>query len=199
MRIPRASSRYRAPSARRFCIGGPWLPSRASGRSCVEPGPQGRAEDEVSQACRGRSGTAGFTLIEMLVTLAIMGIATALALGGMGSISAGRRMAFTSDVIAAEIDRLRVEAMRTGRRGRLVFELGAERFLSSRPGAGAISTHGAQVTMETRPGGKVDPGEIWLLPDGSSTGGRIVLAAQGGGVVLSVSALTGLVRRGDLP
>ena len=187
------------PSARRCRNGGPRLPSAALEGNGVKPGPPGPAADEASGARRDRSGTAGFTLIEMLVTLAIMGIATALALGGMSSISAGRRLAFASDVIAAEIDRLRVEAMRTGQRGRLVFEPGAERFLSSRPGSGSISTHGAQVTVETRPGGKVDPGEIWLLPDGSSTGARIVLSAQGSGVVLSVSALTGLVRRGDLP
>ncbi|GJD79496.1 prepilin-type N-terminal cleavage/methylation domain-containing protein [Methylobacterium gregans] len=141
----------------------------------------------------GAGGTAGFTLVEMLVTLAVLALALTLASRSLGGMPAGQRPARLSGAIAAEIGLLRAEALRTGRSASLVFDAAGGRFLSSRPGAGPIAAP-LHVTVEAAGG---EPGEIRLLPDGSSTGGRIVLRDAAAQSIVSVSALTGRVRRDE--
>ena len=151
---------------------------------------------------RGEGGAGpsdGFTLVEMLVTLAVLGLAAAVAFQSLGRGALDRRAAALSETVAAEIDRLRAEAIRSGRGGRLAFEPGAGLFLSSRPGAAPIPARGVRVAVEGGVPERPLPGEIRLLPDGSSTGGRIVFSAGAEGRILTVSALTGRVRRGEGP
>ncbi|AWN54785.1 prepilin-type N-terminal cleavage/methylation domain-containing protein [Methylobacterium sp. 17Sr1-1] len=142
---------------------------------------------------------AGFTLVEMLVTMAIMGLAAGVAFQSLGPGALDRRTLLVSETVAAEIGRLRAEAIRTGRAGRLAFEPQARLFTSSRPGAPPIPVGGLAVAVEPGPVGRPVPGEVRLMPDGSSTGGRILLAGGGTRRALSVSALTGRVRREDGP
>ncbi len=144
-------------------------------------------------------GEAGFTLVEMLVTMAILGLAAGVAFQSLGPGALDRRTLLVSETVAAEIGRLRAEAIRTGRAGRLAFEPQARLFVSSRPGAVPIPVGGLAVAVEPGPVGRPVPGELHLLPDGSSTGGRILLAAGSARRILSVSALTGRVRREDGP
>ncbi|KMO37193.1 hypothetical protein VQ02_13945 [Methylobacterium variabile] len=144
-------------------------------------------------------GQDGFTLVEMLVTMAILALAAGVAFQSLGTGALDRRAALVSETVAAEIGRLRAEAIRSGRAGRLAFEPQAARFTSSRPGAPPIPVGGVAVAVEAGPVGRPMPGEVRLLPDGSSTGGRIVLASGGSRRILSVSALTGRVRREEGP
>lgn len=142
---------------------------------------------------------AGFTLVEMLVTMAIMGLAAGVAFQSLGPGALDRRTLLVSETVAAEIGRLRAEAIRTGQAGRLAFEPRARLFTSSRPGAPPIPVGGLAVAVEPGPVGRPVPGEVRLLPDGSSSGGRILIAGGGTRRALSVSALTGRVRREDGP
>ena len=132
---------------------------------------------------------AGFTLVEMLVTLVIVGLAVAVASHSAGS-GAGRRADRLAAALGAEIGLLRAQALRTGETARLVLDPETGRFLSSRPGAAPIATAPLAVLVEAG-----TPGEIRLLADGSSSGGRILLGSPGAGVVLSVGALTARVHR----
>ncbi|WP_238189695.1 pilus assembly FimT family protein [Methylobacterium frigidaeris] len=141
----------------------------------------------------------GFTLVEMLVTMAILALAAGVAFQSLGPGALDRRTLLASETIAAEIGRLRAEAIRSGRAGRLAFEPQGHLFTSSRPGAPPIPVGGLAVAVEPGPIGRPTPGEVRLLPDGSSTGGRILLGGGGTRRVLSVSALTGRVRREDGP
>lgn len=155
--------------------------------------------DRVSAAVSTRGGktaggTDGFTLVEMLVILAIMGIAVTMAARSMGG-GADRRALHVADAIAAEIGRLRADALRSGRSGRLVFEPPTGRFLSSRAGMAPIGAAALRVSVEADGPDRAVPGEIRFLPDGSSTGGRIVLDTGAARLVVTVSALTGRVRR----
>ncbi|GJE67022.1 hypothetical protein LNAOJCKE_4246 [Methylorubrum aminovorans] len=150
---------------------------------------------------RQESGCDGFTLIEMLVTLAILAAAVALGTRSVVLGETARQPGRIADRVAAEIDRLRAEALRTGRTGRLVYDAEASRFLSSRPGAAPIPAESLHVSVAVPPSSWGAPGEIRLLPDGSASGGRIVLAAPGAGfgATVTVAPLTGRVRREPQP
>lgn len=145
-----------------------------------------------------RAACDGFTLIEMLVTLAILAIAVTLGTRSVVLAEATRQPGRIAGRVAAEIDRLRAEALRTGQTSHLVYDPEAGRFLSSRPGAAPISAEALQVSVDVPPSGRGAPGEIRLLPDGSASGGRILLLAQragtGAGAVVIVAPLTGRVR-----
>jgi|GEM_PF-5846309 len=161
-------------------------PRAATGKGRVATVPAGRP-------IRSAAATAGFTLVEMLVTLAILGLAAGLALQFAGGFGAGRHAQRLSEVIAGEIGLLRAEALRSGLTTRLAFDAGSGRFLSSRAGAVQIPTAPLPVRIETtETGGK--PAEIRFLPDGGSSGGRIILGPPGG-VVLTIGTLTARVGR----
>ena len=147
----------------------------------------------------GSSGQDGFTLVEMLVTLAVLGLAATVAFQSLGRGALDRRAATVSETVAAEIDRLRAEAIRSGRGARLAFEPRDNLFVSSRPGAAPIPARSVQIVVEGGTPERPVPGEIRLLPDGSSTGGRIHFAAGTERRTLTVSALTGRVRRAEAP
>lgn len=141
---------------------------------------------------RSAAATAGFTLVEMLVTLAILGLAAGVAVQFAGGFGAGRRAQRLSEVLAGEIGLLRAEALRSGLTARLTFDPESGRFLSSRSGAGPIPTAPLPVRIVTAEAGA--PAEIRFLPDGGSSGGRIILGPPGG-VVLTVGTLTAHVSR----
>ncbi|MFF8801540.1 MULTISPECIES: GspH/FimT family pseudopilin [unclassified Methylobacterium] len=136
----------------------------------------------------------GFTLIEMLVTLAILALAATLGSRSIVLAEGTRQPGRIAGSIAAEIDRLRAEAIRTGQTVRLVYDPEAGRFLSSRPGAAPIPAEALQVSVTVPASGRGAPGEIRLLPDGSASGGRIALLGRRAGAVVTVAPLTGRVR-----
>lgn len=127
-----------------------------------------------------RAGDAGFTLVAMLVVLAISGPAAGLAAQFAGGFDAGRRAKRLSGVIAAEIGLLRAEVLRSGRTTRLALEPETGRFLSSWADAAPIPTAPIPVRVA---GAGAEAGlspEIRFLPDGGSSGGRITIGGHGG-------------------
>ncbi len=143
---------------------------------------------------RSAGGADGFTLIEMLVTLAILALAVTFGARSIVVAQSARQPARVAAILAAELDRLRAEALRSGTTGRLAYDPDVGRFLSSRPGAPPIPAEALQVAVEVPPSGRPVPDEIRLLPDGSASGGRILLQAPRGGATVTVAPLTGRVR-----
>ncbi|MCJ2015119.1 Tfp pilus assembly protein FimT/FimU [Methylobacterium sp. J-076] len=149
---------------------------------------------------QGAGGDAGFTLVEMLVTLVIVGIAASVAFQFAGAGSAGgRRAARLSTALGAEIGLLRAQAIRSGQPTQLVFEAATGRFFSSRPGAAPIATAPLPILVQVEETPSATPGEIRFLPDGGSSGGRIVIGSARDGAVLTVGALIGRARREAAP
>lgn len=148
----------------------------------------------------GKEEAAGFTLVEMLVTLVIVGFAATVAyqFAGVGAAGAKRADRIAAS-LGAEIAMLRAQAIRTGQATRIVFEPEAGRFLSSRPGAAPIATAPLPVTVQVEDGIAASPGEIRFLPDGGSSGGRIVIGPGRGGSVLTVGAMIGRAHREAIP
>ena len=140
---------------------------------------------------------AGFSLVEMLVVLAILALAAGLGLPAIGALLPAQRLSAATEAVAGEIALLRTEALRTGRVTRLVFDPEANRFLSSRPGAPGLAMAGVRTRVETPTMSRTEAGEIRFLPDGGSTGARITLTGPGGARTLTVSRATGAVRRAE--
>jgi type II secretion system protein H len=147
-----------------------------------------------------RRQAAGFTLIEMLVVLAILALAVGIGLPSLANLVPQQRLNGTAEALSAELGLLRAEALRTGRFTALVFDPAGNVFLSSRSGATPLSVASLRVSVEIDSTSRAAPGEIRFLPSGGSTGGRIRLTGPSGSRLFDISRVTGSVHRAaDLP
>ncbi|MCJ2048003.1 GspH/FimT family pseudopilin [Methylobacterium sp. J-078] len=143
-----------------------------------------------------RTAEDGFSLVEMLVVLAILGLAAATSGPALDALVPARRLERAAETLRAEMDLLRGEALRTGRTARLVLDGPNNRFLSSRPGVAPIPV-AAVLRVDVPRSRWGGPGEIRFLADGSASGGRIALTRGRASRALVVSPLTGLVHDGE--
>jgi len=145
------------------------------------------------------SGAAGFTLIEMIVVLAIMAFALVLIVGYKPPWSRGFEIRTTAAEIAAHLRLARSEAIATNRP--IAFELDLRRH-RYRAGMAPPRPLPAELALRLLTiGGQrenADVGAIRFNPDGSSTGGRIVLADGSQRVAVGVDWLTGRVTIADV-
>jgi general secretion pathway protein H len=148
---------------------------------------------------RPAAGAAGFTLLEILVVLAIVGFALVLVVGYRPPWS----RAFAVDTIAAELSSelrlVRSEAIAENRPVALELDVKGHRY---RGGSAAPRPLPASLSIQvlTIAGQRQDAevGSIRFNPDGSSTGGRIVLAEGARRVAIGVDWLTGRVSVADV-
>ena len=136
---------------------------------------------------------AGFTLIEMLVVLVILGLTVALIVSRGPARSTGFDMRATAGDIAQQLRLARSEAIATDRLTRFTLDT-ADRRYETNGVAGPLLPPEVAVAMTTVTGGKPRPlGAITFTPDGSSSGGRVVLVAGPNTVAIIVDWLTGRV------
>ncbi|TGE01038.1 GspH/FimT family pseudopilin [Methylobacterium nonmethylotrophicum] len=146
-----------------------------------------------------RRTSAGFTLIEMLVVLAVLAVSAALVPLAVGPVRERNLLARSSASLADLIARARATAIRDGRTTRLVFDLehrtvllaGTSRRVRLDPSLDLILTTAQEAERDGRRA-------LLFLPDGTATGGRLRVTIAGGrapGRSLSVSWLTGAVSR----
>ena len=142
---------------------------------------------------------AGFTLLEILVVLAILGFSIVLLVGYRPPWSRG----FDVDTIAAELASqlrlVRSEAIAGNRTIAMEFDLASHRYrvgsTAPQPLPTALSIELLTIAGE-RQGAAA--GGIRFNPDGSSTGGRIVLDDRSRRVAVGVDWLTGRVSIADV-
>lgn len=121
-----------------------------------------------------RAGSAGFTLLELLVVLVVIGLAGVVAFPAV----AGRSSAGQARVAARDL----VTALRATR---------AEAVAVRRPVAFQTSPRvPAGVRVERADGGQRP---VTFFPDGGSTGGRFLV--QPGGIAVEIDWLSGAVRQ----
>jgi general secretion pathway protein H len=141
-----------------------------------------------------RVGAAGFTLLEVVVVLAILGFALVLILGYRPPWSRGFDVDTTAAELASELRLVRSEAIATNRTVAFKLDLKGHRYrvglAASRALPVALSIKLLTVAGEQ---GEVGAAGIRFNPDGSSTGGRIVLADGTRRVAVGVDWLTGKV------
>jgi general secretion pathway protein H len=137
----------------------------------------------------------GFSLLELLVVLAIIGLVLALVPGFMGRGQPGLGVDVTAREIADALRQARSHAMMQNRDQ--LFALNTEQRLFRIGGqrAPVQMNRNIEVTFQTARAETIGDtiGQIRFFPDGSATGGRIGLTLDGQHVEVVVDWLTGLV------
>ena len=142
---------------------------------------------------------AGFTLIEVIVTLAILGFALVLVAGYKPPWSSGLGVKGTASELASGLRLARSEAIAGNRP--VAFDLDVTGHVY-RVGARAERRLPANLSIElltiTGENRGTSVGDIRFNPDGSSTGGRITLADGKRRMAVGVDWLTGRVTFADV-
>lgn len=141
-----------------------------------------------------RAGEAGFTLVELLVVLAVAGL---LLLAAPALIEAARPNAqarVTALELAARLRSVRAEAIRIGRPVILVFDETQRRYMAASDGFSGRFPEGVSVRLVgLAPHLSSSVGKMVFYPDGSSSGGRIEVRSAHQHHHLVVHGLTGRI------
>ena len=139
--------------------------------------------------------TSGFSLIEMLVALAIVVLATALAMPlAMRPSDALRLDAAAQDLVAA-LRLTRAAAIARNADAALTIDVERRTFASPAVPARALPADLSVKLKIAEPERARSQGGFRFFPDGSSTGGDMLLALRGKEAKICVDWLTGIARR----
>ena len=135
----------------------------------------------------GRGGARGFTLLELILVLALIAFASLLAAAALSGGFDGMRLRAAAKEVAAQLRFTRTQALATGEPQRFTIDPAAHRWTA--PKQLALDFVGAR-EVQPSPG----EGAIVFFPDGASTGGRIRLQLDDAAWQVEVAWLTGQVR-----
>jgi general secretion pathway protein H len=152
----------------------------------------------TSRSEPGATREAGFTLLEIIVVLAVLGLGLALIVGYRPPWSRGFDIRTTASEIAAQLRLARSEAIARNRDVSFEVDLPGRRYRSDAASPHALPA-GLAIELLTVAGEQRGAAAgIRFHPDGSATGGRIVLADGVRRVAVGVDWLTGRVSVADL-
>ncbi|HWS78489.1 MAG TPA: GspH/FimT family pseudopilin [Thermomonas sp.] len=155
---------------------------------------------------RARQARSGFSLLEMLLVMALVAVASLLAVAAIGGGTQGMQLRAGAKDLAAQFRFARAVAISSGEPQDVVIDPQARRWQGAKgrngelPGAGKIVFTGARAEQfaDIAPAAAAEAaagkGAVRFFPDGAATGGRVRMLANGGGWDVDVGWLTGEVR-----
>lgn len=151
--------------------------------------------DGLGHVVTGRSAERGFTLLEIILVMAIIALASVLAAAAMGGGFRGMQLSASAKQIASNLRFTRAQAIATGQPQRFVIDPHAHTWHAPKSHHGEIPEKLAVAFIGAR---EVQPhpgeGAIAFFPDGASTGGRVRLSSGKAQWTVDVAWLTGQVR-----
>jgi general secretion pathway protein H len=151
--------------------------------------------DGLRAPVAGRSTLRGFSLLEVILVIAIIALASVLAAAAMGGGFRGMQLKASARQIASNLRYTRTQAIQTGTPQRFVIDPQRHVWLAPKSRHGEIPPKLGIVFTGAR---EVQPrsgqGAILFFPDGAATGGRIRLTSGKAALDVDVAWLTGQVR-----
>ncbi|MGH0346519.1 prepilin-type N-terminal cleavage/methylation domain-containing protein [Sinorhizobium meliloti] len=147
-----------------------------------------------------RQETAGFTLLEMLVVLAVVAAATGISVAGVRTIRGTNSPDAIAHKIGEHLVALRYKAFNTGRSQAAQFDVRRKRMIVASNGPEIVlpAEYSFVVTAGRETGARDEVHSITFLPDGSSSAVEVSIAdVRGNKATLRVNWLTGLVEYAD--
>jgi len=141
----------------------------------------------------------GFTLIEILVVLAILGVVLGLMIGHGPMRSRGLQARAAAGALAQTLRAARASAIATDRDVAVAIDPARHVFAMDGGPARALA---ADLVVSIQPPALPGPGPVRLIrfgPDGSATGGTVLLGTGASRIGISVEWLTGRVSVTDAP
>lgn len=137
----------------------------------------------------------GFTLLEIVLVLAIIALATLLAAAALTGGADGLRLRSAAKEIAAQLRFTRAQAIATGEPQRFVIDPRAHAWTAPKGRHGELPRKLAIVFTGAREAQPAQgQGAIAFFPDGASTGGRVRLELGDAAWQVDVAWLTGQVQ-----
>jgi general secretion pathway protein H len=136
----------------------------------------------------------GFTLVEMLVVLALVALITAISLPYSVKSGAARQLDAAAEIVAAQLRTARSAAIAANDQRDLAFDLKARTI--SGPAGLRATTLPAEITLSVTTADNLVQditAAITFFADGGSTGGTVTLGAQGEQRLVKINWLTGSI------
>lgn len=166
--------------------------------ACGKSLSNGDSKVSVPSALRPRpyALSCGFTLLELMVVLAIAALLLAITPPLVTSAIPGVELKASARRVAAGLRLAREEAIRSGRDSAFTLDLEERTFHVDGGYRNGKLPEGLNLKLEAAEREMLSDqaGAVRFFPDGSSTGGRIILARDGAGYQVGVQWLTGRIR-----
>lgn len=141
-----------------------------------------------------RSRGKGFTLVELLVALAIMVLLVASVPIALNRMVPGRRVVATADQLIADIRWLQGESLRTGQRTRLAVQANGYSLEVSGSTVKAVRVAATMALNLRGRGEQRAMSQLVMFPDGTASPGRLDIVDSGRRAAIEISMLTGRAR-----
>ena len=145
----------------------------------------------MGRSSRRMGRRAGFTMLEMLVALAIFAMAAALAAQLLRPRSPRLRLESAARALCGVLRAARSRSIATNAAAVVTFDLDAKTYSSPVGGLGRLPRETALRLSVAHDEARGDAGAIRFFPDGGSTGGDVVMDLGGSRAEISVNWLTG--------